>query len=90
MSTKLKILSQDIATFLKAHAGKNEDEEYTSPDAYELVAVQHQIEEGSRVKYPNSSWESGGFRPYSDKAAKAKFTDIMERIKLAVDGKLRG
>lgn len=84
-------LEADIKEFLDQHAGirgdydpewDEPDERFSSPDASELLHVAHSLAAGWAITHmPNASWESGGFKPYSDQEARAKFDALMERIK---------
>lgn len=63
MNTKL--LAKRIRDFLEKYAGKDEDGEYTSPDAYQLHAVATRIEQGMPIVRCWSEWGSGGYKPYT-------------------------
>lgn len=73
-------LAADITRLLATHAGRRPDfdpkwdgpeEQYTSPDAGILHAAAEQLARGEAPEPVNSSWESGGYRPYPDKDARA-------------------
>lgn len=85
-------LVQEIEEFLSKHGKKAHDEDegeyWNSPDAQSLEFFKIRLEAGDdpkQISYPNSSWESGGYKPYSDKEAKAWHDNILFKIK-----KLRG
>lgn len=85
-------LSEEIMRFLDAHglSSANYDPEYdepgdrySSPDASELHGVAELLSMGERKppRVPWSSWGSGGYGPYTDKAAREWHDSIMEKIK---------
>jgi hypothetical protein len=82
-SEERRKLAGDIHAFLAKHAKRSADEEeWSSPDAHELEHTAHQLNYGhGKVRHPNSSWESGGYHPYSDKEGRAKHDELLSRIK---------
>lgn len=82
-------LAADISTFLAKHAGKRPDydpkwdgpeEQYTSPDASLLHAAAEQLARGEAPLPVGSSWESGGFRPYADRAAASWHDRLVQAV----------
>lgn len=88
-----KALAERIRAFLDTYAGilpdfdasdynPLYDDKYTSPDAHGLLSVAMLIEAGKQVKYmPNSSWGSGGYKPYTSNAGYQEHEAIMLEIK---------
>ncbi len=75
----IKALSVRIRAFIDKYAGispnyivaedpeDKQGEKYTSPDAYALLMVARQIENNLPITFSNSSWGSGGYKPYKSK-----------------------
>gem|GEM_PF-2111714 len=53
---------------------------YTSPDAYALLAVVQAIEADVSIRYPNSEWGSGGYKPYTSKEGMIEHGEIMGQV----------
>lgn len=80
-------LITEIELFLNNHGkkdqGLNPEVIWSSPDANEIDRVKNQLmTEDSIIQLPNSSWESGGYTPYSDLKAKAWHNEILRKIKV--------
>ena len=88
-----KQLSSEIENFLSTFADKStdfdpeyddEEEQFASPDASILFTAAYFLKtEGSLPKHfsIDSSWESGGYRPYSDKIGRSLHDSIIEKCK---------
>lgn len=77
-------LSQEIHSFLCSHAATlpDDDSEFTSPDAYELLAFAEALDAGIKPRrIPFSEWESGGYKPYTDDRARQWHDSIIEKCK---------
>lgn len=87
-------LAKKIKLFLSRHACLNadfdpefddEDDKYASPDAGMLFAAQQSLERTGTLPntlYMHSSWESGGYTPYTDKKARDQHDEIVKECKL--------
>ncbi|MCP4528557.1 MAG: hypothetical protein GY833_21980 [Aestuariibacter sp.] len=87
------LLANKVLNFLLVHAEMNadfdpafDDEEdmFGSPDASNLYMLAKQlIETGALTSNSivDSSWESGGYRPYSSKEARAKHDSLVGQLK---------
>ena len=82
-------LAEEIFLFLEAHAGKSPNFDpqwdepsarYTSPDASMLHAAAERLERGYTPDIVQSSWESGGFRPYGDLTARARHDRLVAAV----------
>jgi len=84
-SDKARSLASEIREFLGKHAkpaaNLEEEEKYNSPDAHELERAAEILDEGASPVLPNSSWESGGYYPYTDKEARIWHDNLLTRIK---------
>lgn len=80
-------LAKEIFSFLDKHGKKNPDPDsdgiYNSPDAEMLHDAASILQANpSRLRHvPNSSWGSGGYKPYADKEAHRWHDEILEKIK---------
>lgn len=83
---KKQELITEIELFLKNHGKKDQGSDpdviWSSPDAHELDRVKNQLKNNvEQIQTPNSSWESGGYSPYTDIKAKAWHNEILRKIK---------
>lgn len=86
-------LSARILTFLETHAHLNadfdpeyddEDDKYGSPDAGNLFTIARQLRDSGKLPSSlkaDSSWESGGYYPYTDKKARAEHDQLIAEIR---------
>lgn len=82
--TSAKILSEEIYSFLADHAGRSVEDpaEYSSPDASLLDVAAYELEKTGKISvFPYASWESGGFKPYTDDVARAWLVRIKEELR---------
>lgn len=85
---ELVYFGHEIVDFLKEHGKPSAQEggEWGSPDAHQLedfAALLMNYMEPDHV--PFSSWESGGYKPYSDKRAKDWHQSIKDRAAVVVE-----
>ena len=73
-------LVKRIRAFLAKYAGKTEEGEYTSPDAYCLESAANMLEIEREVIFPFSEWGSGGYKPYSSKEGRAEHDLLVAEI----------
>jgi hypothetical protein len=82
-------LASQIRLFLKTHAKSTPiydetqypEDKYNSPDVFELENAADQLESlGFVTKIPNSNWESGGYKPYSDIGARKLHDELKSDI----------
>jgi hypothetical protein len=74
-------LAKRIRKFLSEYAGKTQEGEWTSPDAYQLEGCADILETGRLPdRVPWSEWGSGGYRPYISKAGRKEHELILNKI----------
>lgn len=81
---EMKHLVNRIRTFLKTYASKSTDDEeiWSSPDAFELEQCANALDSGRKIsKMPWSSWESGGYTPYTSNDGRREHAEILAEIK---------
>lgn len=79
--------AQKIRSFLKLYAAKNDDMEYTSPDAYQLEAAAELLEAGKKLQnMPWSEWGNGGYKPYTSKKGRLMHEQILKELKIIFYG----
>lgn len=90
-----KVLSDIIYDFLDKYAAikpdwdadyDDEEEKYTSPDASMLKYCADMISEGFKPETCDSSWESGGYKPYSSKEGRLQHDIIKKEIQKIIKG----
>lgn len=76
-------LAKEIREFLAKYAGRVPDrpDEYTSPDAYQLEMAATLLEQNKNVQYINSSWQSGGYKPYTSEEGRKLHDSLINRCK---------
>ncbi len=90
MKDEAKKLYDDIKAFVEKYAAispnfdpeDNEDEDgkYTGPDVYQLLDVCSSIKLNLVPEYPNSSWESGCYAPYTSLKGREEHNILKQRI----------
>ncbi len=75
-------VAEDILKFLDKYAviSPNNPEEYTSPDAHQLLNAANCLKVGILPKRVWSEWGSGGYKPYNDKQGKEWHDKLLEEI----------
>lgn len=78
-------LAKEIREFLAKHANRSasDEAEYSSPDASMLEAAAIALEHDLPIPDVWSSWESGGYSPYTDKAGKRWHEEILSKLRSA-------
>ncbi len=79
-----KELAQEIYAFLAQYGKRcaDEPEEWNSPDACCMEAVAKELESRGHVRrLPFTSWESGGYGPYTSKKGKAMHDALILQMK---------
>jgi hypothetical protein len=75
-----KQLSKRIRVFLKTYTKKVNDE-YTSPDAYQLETCADMLDNNIDIqRLPWSEWGSGGYLPYSSKEGSKEHDFLLNEI----------
>lgn len=89
-NTKKQKLADDIEEFLEKYANVSpnydpkwdtEGQKWSSPDASGMFTAMKMLRSGRSPRHPNSSWESGGYSPYTDKKGRKLHDDLVQRIK---------
>jgi hypothetical protein len=76
-----KELSIRIYKFLDLYAKKDQDGEWSSPDAYELEKCAILLKDGEKIKcFPWSEWGSGGYHPYTSLEGRMEHDFLMGEI----------
>ncbi|MFL9456043.1 MULTISPECIES: hypothetical protein [Nostocales] len=89
----MKELSKEILDFLEKYAVRNSQEAddytspYSSPDADELFAAAKLLELEQTPIPVYSSWESGGYKPYSSKEGREWHDSLVKKINFLADKK---
>lgn len=83
-------LADEIMRFLDKHANSSASydpevdepgDRYSSPDACELHVAAERLRRGMGIdRSPWSEWGSGGYSPYSDKAAREWHDRLVEQV----------
>ena len=87
MKTNSHDLAEEILLFLAKHGQKNqwegEDGDWTSTDAafLENIAIKLKNDESVVQGSSKSSWQSGGYAPYADKAGELWHDSIIAKLK---------
>ncbi len=89
----MKELSEEILVFLEKYAVRNSQEPddytspYSSPDADELFAAAKLLELEKTPISVYSSWESGGYKPFSSKEGREWHDSLVKKINSLADKK---
>jgi hypothetical protein len=79
-------LIKRIEDFLAKYARKNNEGEYTSPDAYQLECSMKELKStGNITTFPWSEWGSGGYHPYTSKKGFKEHETILKEIKMVMN-----
>lgn len=86
MQQTKEMLAKEIKQFLSRHACLIPySDEYTNPDAYELLRFAAFIENGIKPHRPVfSEWGSGGYKPYNDTQARLWHDSLIKKCNICL------
>jgi hypothetical protein len=83
----MKQLSERIYKFIEKYASirpdydpEYDDDKYTSPDASIMKYCADMLSKGLKPDQCHSSWESGGYKPYSSKDGREEHDYLVKKI----------